>query len=152
MCTRKSIKSLFVYGTVLFLGSCVVRPTPASIQPIPEVFEAQITPDKKSPPDKTAQRGLASVYSDKFQGKKTASGKIFNQRLSTAAHRTLPFDTKVKVTNPETSLSIVVEINDRGPHVKGRIIDLSSSAAKKLGMKVKCTALVLVEVVETPAA
>lgn len=83
---------------------------------------------------KITENGKASYYADKFQGRKTASGEIFRQRRMTAAHKTLPFGTKVKVTNLSTGRTIKVRINDRGPFVAGRIIDLSKKAARKLGM------------------
>ncbi len=76
--------------------------------------------------------GIASFYADKFVGRTTASGEKYKHNKLTAAHKTLPFGTKVKVTNLSNKKSVVVIINDRGPFVKGRIIDLSKSAAKKL--------------------
>lgn len=80
----------------------------------------------------TTQTGLASFYSDKFEGKKTASGALYTASKMTAAHPTLPFGTTVKVTNISNAKSVVVIVNDRGPFVKGRIIDLSKAAAIKL--------------------
>jgi rare lipoprotein A len=74
------------------------------------------------------QSGKASFYSMKFQSKKTASGELYDNTKKTAAHKKLPFGTKVKVTNIKNRKSIIVKINDRGPFVKGRIIDLSGSA------------------------
>lgn len=79
------------------------------------------------------QCGGASWYGPGFHGKKTASGQKFNQNAMTAAHKSLPFGTVVKVTNERTGKSINVTINDRGPFHKGRIIDLSKAAATKLG-------------------
>ncbi len=79
------------------------------------------------------QCGGASWYGPGFHGKQTASGERFNQNAMTAAHKTLPLGTVVKVTNQRTGKSIEVKINDRGPFVKGRIIDLSKAAAAKLG-------------------
>lgn len=76
--------------------------------------------------------GLASYY---WQPQRVASGGMFNPNAMTAAHRTLPFGTKVQVTNASTGRSVTVTINDRGPFVKGRIIDLSSAAAGVIGMK-----------------
>ncbi len=76
--------------------------------------------------------GKASFYANKFIGRKTASGDIFRQNAKTAAHKKLPFGTKVKVTNIKNGNSVVVTINDRGPFVKGRIIDLSRSAFKAI--------------------
>ena len=80
------------------------------------------------------QQGKASYYADKFQGRKTASGEIFRQGRRTAAHKTLPFGTKVKVVNLKNGRTVRVRINDRGPFVQGRIIDLSKRSARKLGM------------------
>jgi rare lipoprotein A len=77
--------------------------------------------------------GNASWYGKKFQGKATASGEAFDMYALTAAHKSFPFNTKVKVTNLKNNHSVVVRINDRGPFVQGRIIDLSYAAAKKLG-------------------
>ena len=83
---------------------------------------------------KVTQAGEASYYADKFQGRKTANGEIFRQRKKTAAHQTLPFGTKVTVKNLSNGRKVKVRINDRGPFAKGRIIDLSKKAARKLGM------------------
>ena len=80
------------------------------------------------------QYGVASYYGPKFHGRKTANGEIFNMYKLTAAHRYYPFGTIVKVTNLSNGKSVIVRINDRGPFVRGRIIDLSYGAAKKLGM------------------
>jgi rare lipoprotein A len=90
--------------------------------------------------------GIASVYGDRMQGRPTSSGQPYDRDQLTAAHRTLPFGTRVKVTNLETSKSVVVRINDRGPHVAGRIIDVSASAAKRLGMPLHGLAKVRLEV------
>ncbi len=81
------------------------------------------------------QCGGASWYGPGFHGKKTASGQRFNENAMTAAHKTLPLGTVVKVTNQRTGKSIKVTINDRGPYAKGRIIDLSKAAAARLGTK-----------------
>lgn len=80
----------------------------------------------------TSQTGIASYY---WQPQRVASGGMFNPNAMTAAHRTLPFGTKVQVTNANNGRSVTVTINDRGPFVKGRIIDLSSAAAGVIGMK-----------------
>lgn len=77
--------------------------------------------------------GWASWYGRKFHGRKTASGERYNMNAMTAAHRTLPFGTKVRVTNLGNGRSVVVRVNDRGPFIKNRIIDLSRRAAGKLG-------------------
>ena len=80
------------------------------------------------------QIGKASWYGPKFHGKKTANGEIFNTNDFTAAHKTLPFGSIVKVISLENNKSIIVRINDRGPFAKNRIIDLSKAAAKQIGM------------------
>jgi len=79
------------------------------------------------------ETGKASFYADKYQSRKTANGERFDQSALTAAHKKLPFDTNVKVTNIENGKSIVVRINDRGPFIRGRVIDLSRSAFSKIG-------------------
>lgn len=81
----------------------------------------------------SSAKGKASFYADKYQGKMTASGELFKQEAKTAAHRKLPFGTRVKVTNIKNGESVVVRVNDRGPFVKGRIIDLSRSAFRTIG-------------------
>ncbi|MGO3344324.1 MAG: septal ring lytic transglycosylase RlpA family protein [Marinomonas sp.] len=78
------------------------------------------------------QSGQATYYAAKYQGRQTASGELFDQNANTAAHKRLPFGTKVKVTNVANGKSVVVRINDRGPFVSGRIIDLSKSAFKRI--------------------
>ena len=79
-------------------------------------------------------RGQASYYHKRFEGRRTASGQRYHDAELTAAHRTLPFGTKVRVTNTRNGRSIVVTINDRGPFRKGRIIDVSGAAARALGI------------------
>ncbi|MBA3649246.1 MAG: septal ring lytic transglycosylase RlpA family protein [Chitinophagales bacterium] len=91
------------------------------------------------------KNGIASYYANFFNGRKTANGEIFSNKTLTAAHRTLPFGTIVKVTNLENNRSIVVRINDRGPYFGGRIIDLSRAAADSLNILYQGWAKVLVE-------
>lgn len=79
-------------------------------------------------------KGLASYYAAKFHGRRTASGEKFNSKLFTAAHLTLPFGTLLKVTNPGNSKSVVVRVNDRGPYIRDRILDLSRAAADLIGI------------------
>jgi rare lipoprotein A len=78
------------------------------------------------------ESGMASFYGNEFQSRKTSNGEIFDQAKHTAAHRTLPFGTRLKVTNTQNSKTVVVKVNDRGPFAKGRILDLSSSAFKTI--------------------
>jgi len=80
------------------------------------------------------ESGKASFYADKYEGRKTASGDVFRQKRMTAAHKTLPFGSKVKVTNLANGQTVRVVINDRGPFVAGRIIDLSKGAAQEIDM------------------
>lgn len=94
---------------------------------------------------KYAATGHASYYAAKFDGRKTANGEIFSNKKLTAAHRTLPFGTIVKVTNVKNNKSVVVRINDRGPYAKNRIIDLSHAAADSLGIIHAGWAMVKVE-------
>ena len=91
------------------------------------------------------ERGVASWYGPNFDGKKTANGEIFNMNLLTAAHKTLQLPSLVKVTNIENNRSLILRVNDRGPFVKNRIIDVSKKAASILGFQKKGTANVIVE-------
>ncbi|MFQ5683741.1 MAG: septal ring lytic transglycosylase RlpA family protein [Candidatus Binatia bacterium] len=104
-----------------------------------------------SPPSEAERRptqtGIASWYGPAFHGRTTASGAIYDQNKLTAAHQTLPLGSQVMVTNLDNGRSIVVTINDRGPFVKGRIIDLSRAAARALDMIARGTVPVRVEVI-----
>jgi len=97
-----------------------------------------------------SESGMASWYGAPYHGQRSASGEIYDQEKLTAAHRTLPFGTRVRVRRPDRGGSVVVRINDRGPFVKSRVIDLSHAAAVQLGMTDGGVALVILEVVETP--
>lgn len=94
------------------------------------------------------QSGKASFYADKFEGHPTASGEKYKHSKLTAAHKTLPFGTQVRVTNTANGKTVVVIINDRGPYVDGRIIDLSKSAAEKLDFIQQGLAEVTIEVID----
>ena len=96
----------------------------------------------------TSETGLASYYSDKFEGKTTASGEVYSSSKMTAAHRSLPFGTRVKVTNSANDRSVIVIVNDRGPFVKDRIIDLSKGAAVKLGYIEEGVAKVKIDILD----
>jgi rare lipoprotein A len=110
----------------------VVQPRPVTIRP------------------ERAEVGQASWYGPKFHGRKTASGEIFDQSEYTAAHPKLPLGSRVRVINLENDKSVEVEINDRGPFVPGRIIDLSRAAARALGMLEDGITQVRVELLELP--
>jgi rare lipoprotein A len=103
------------------------------------------TPDGKA---LLTLEGVASYYADEFHGRLTSNGETYDMHGLTAAHRTLPFGTKVRVTNLENGRSVVVRINDRGPFKEGRIIDLTLGAAKELDMIRNGTAKVRLEVLE----
>lgn len=94
------------------------------------------------------QTGKASFYADKFEGSPTASGEKYKHSKLTAAHKTLPFGTKVRVTNIANNQTVEVVINDRGPYVDGRVIDLSRSAAQQLGFINQGLAEVQIEVID----
>jgi len=94
------------------------------------------------------EEGMASYYADEFNGRKTSNGEIFDMNKLTAAHKSLPFNSVVKVTNMDNGRSVIVRVNDRGPFVEGRIIDLSLAGAKAIGMIGTGTARVSLEVLE----
>lgn len=125
-------------------------PLESSAAPIilrsPETQEASPPATLPTPvPSTIIETGLASWYGAKHHGKRTASGEIFDQKKFTAAHRTLPWGSIVKVTNLDNGKSVEVRINDRGPFTKGRIIDLSRAAARAVGMLESGVSLVRME-------
>jgi rare lipoprotein A len=115
---RKERESVLKHCTVLSVTACVT----ASL-----AFFSWLTPVSA-----TEQRGIASIYSTD-SGNKTASGQKLNPEALTAAHRSLPFGTKVRVTNKQNGRSVVVTINDRGPFIRGRVIDLTPAGGRALG-------------------
>ncbi|MCS7068403.1 MAG: septal ring lytic transglycosylase RlpA family protein [Meiothermus sp.] len=131
----------------------LLEPEPAApvAEAMPWVFiRPPRAPEAPSPPAAAvrAQRGWASWYGPRFHGRRTANGERFNKFHLTAAHRTLPFNTRVRVTNLQNGRSIVVRINDRGPYIRGRIIDLSYAAARRLGMHRQGIIQVKVEILD----
>lgn len=108
-----------VLSQIVFLSACTRK--------------EEILPPPPPPTPTPTAHGTASFYSDEFQGKTTASGETFDQNLLTAAHKSYPFGTLLKVTNKKNHKSVIVRVNDRGPFIKGRVIDLSEAAAKQLG-------------------
>ena len=114
-------------------------PTHTLPREIPPIAKIPSPPETEQAPPATSQptmmeTGVASWYGPKFHGKLTASGEVFNQEKFTAAHRTLPWGSRVRVTNLANGKSVEVRINDRGPFGKGRIIDVSRAAARVLGI------------------
>jgi rare lipoprotein A len=121
-------------------GPKEAAPAPLPRTPAPQTQE--VAPSGKRA---TIQIGTASWYGPGFHGRETASGETFNQHALTAAHRTLPLGTEATVTNLETGQSVQVKINDRGPYVPGRHLDLSQAAAKQIGLTKKGVAKVKIE-------
>jgi rare lipoprotein A len=117
---------------VSVLAACAM-PSPPPPPPLPAAAPAFV------------EYGLASWYGPGFQHHRTAAGERFNTNRLTAAHRTLPLNSVVKVTNLDNGRSVTVRINDRGPYFRGRIIDLSAAAARALGMKQNGLAQVRIE-------
>jgi rare lipoprotein A len=110
---------------VVSLGASAFAAPPAASPPSPP------TPAAAAAAEET---GLVAVYSDRLNHHKTASGKVYDRTELTAAHKTLPFGTRVKVTNTRNGKSVVLTITDRGPREAGRILDISPAAAHELGM------------------
>jgi rare lipoprotein A len=107
-----------------------------------------VQPDNPREFKTPSEIGVASYYADRYHGRKTASGETFDMHALTAAHPTYRFGTRVKVTHLESQRSVVVRINDRGPFVKGRVIDLSLAAAEQLQMVRSGVAQVKLEILE----
>ncbi|HXR86665.1 MAG TPA: septal ring lytic transglycosylase RlpA family protein [Stellaceae bacterium] len=109
-------------------------------------------PPAPPPAPSFSQVGVASYYAAKFEDRKTADGERFKSTGMTAAHRTLPLGTMVRVTNLENQRSVIVRINDRGPFMRKRIIDLSPAAARALGIRNQGLMRVRIELVSEQAA
>ena len=146
--------SIVVIGTLLFfIIACTTTHEPPPKRPsgYPKPYKVfgkwyQPLPDSKG----FRQRGIASWYGKDFHGKKTSNGEIYNMYAMTAAHKTLPLGTFVRVHNLENNREVEVRVNDRGPFVRGRIIDLSYTAAKDIGIVGPGTARVEVVALGTP--
>lgn len=122
-------------------GSLERASSAAVTELVPHLPAADVTappleavPAPSAPEETALGRGSASYYAAKFDGRRTASGERFDNSAMTAAHRTLPFGSRVRVTNPANGRSVVVRINDRGPFTRGRMIDVSRAAADALGL------------------
>ena len=96
----------------------------------------------------SSNRGVATYYSDLFQGRRTASGELYDKTKLTAAHRTLPLGTKIKITRTDNQKSVIVRINDRGPYSQSRVLDISKAAAEKIGLLRVGKATVTIEVID----
>lgn len=123
-----------------------LQPSVEVTAPAP-VFEPAV--EAPSAPQETALgRGSASYYAAKFHGRRTASGETFDNSDMTAAHRTLPFGSLVRVSNPANGKTVVVRINDRGPFTPGRMLDVSRAAADELGLIARGHAVVELALIE----
>ena len=109
-------------------------PRPDLALPESAVDLSAIEPEIEAPAFRSLGTGTASFYGRRFHGRRTANGERFDMNALTAAHRTLPFGSMVRVTNPSNGRSVTVRINDRGPFSRGRVIDVSRAAAKELGL------------------
>ena len=145
---------LLISAFIYFLSGCAATYDPPPKQPAgyPKPYKVfgkwyQPLPDSKG----FRQRGIASWYGKDFHGKKTSNGEIYDMYAMTAAHKTLPLGTYVRVHNLANNRKLEVRINDRGPFVRGRIIDLSYTAAKDIGIVGPGTARVEVVALGTPA-
>ena len=148
-CARSSVVARHSESVVVSRSAALQRERPASVAMIRPVAVTS-TPAPFVPPRTTAgvpaaSQGLASFYTE---GTRTANGEKFNTYEMTAAHPTLPFGTRLRVTNVATGRSVTVRVNDRGPYVPGRIVDVSYSAAESLGMVGRGVAKVKLDVVQ----
>lgn len=149
--SKKWIVVLFmVAATCLVVTGCGTRQTPVRKPGTPKPYKVwgkwyHPIPDARG----FSQKGIASWYGKKFHGRKTSNGETYNMYAETAAHKTLPFGTVVRVENLDNGKETVVRINDRGPFVSGRIIDLSYKAGKKVGIDITGTARVRITALES---
>ncbi|MGH7000604.1 MAG: septal ring lytic transglycosylase RlpA family protein, partial [Stellaceae bacterium] len=145
MSNRRGV--IAVFAGAAFLAACHSLPVPST--PIPSAPTESSTENGRPA---FTQVGLASWYGPHFDGKRTADGERFDRNALTAAHRTLPLNSYVRVTNLANNRSVIVRINDRGPYVGNRIIDLSARAARDLGIRSGGVARVRIELVTVSEA
>lgn len=166
------MKRLLLTCLLLLLAGCSHKPAKVAVAPAPPVEqpapggtppeeagapttersrtpEIEVTPNAKP---LLVETGIASWYGAPYHNRRGSNGEIYDMHAMTAAHRTLPLGSIVRVTNLSSGKSAVVRITDRGPFIEGRIIDLSQAAAKQIGLIQKGTTEVRVEVLKTPAA
>ncbi len=118
-----AVRSLIALALVAALAGCASGPPRSSGD------DAGVVSDGRE-----IERGIASWYGAQHHGRRTASGEVFDMNALTAAHKTLPFGTRVRVLNPASGQAVVVRINDRGPFAPGRVIDLSRAGAERIGL------------------
>tara|TARA_B110000116_G_scaffold263184_1_gene269364 strand:- start:607 stop:1038 length:432 start_codon:yes stop_codon:yes gene_type:complete len=133
---------------LLFLISCTVSPRYNANSNSSSSSKVTKSTYKKSNAKTETLRGISSWYGPNFHGKLTANGEIYDMYGTTAAHKSLPLNTIVRVTNLENGHSIILKINDRGPYVGNRILDCSFGAAKKLGFDKQGTTSVEIDIIE----
>jgi len=159
-----------------FLASCSHKPARVAVAPAPPVDQAEQPAPEGTPPEVAEEKqtnsaesstnpeveispdnkpvqietGIASWYGAPYHNRRGSNGEVYDMNAMTAAHRTLPLGSIVRVTNTQSGKSAVVRITDRGPFIEGRIIDLSQAAAKQIGLVQKGTGRVRVEVLKTP--
>jgi rare lipoprotein A len=139
---RQTFKFPSASATAILLVLVALRPaTCGAAEPVFQ-SETPATTAVSGSSGMLASEGRASYYSQRFHGKRTASGERFSVQDFTAAHRTLPFGTTVRVTNLDNGRAVIVRINDRGPYLRSRIIDVSPAAARELGLLGRGTASV----------
>ena len=146
---------------LLLLSACGHKRVSESIPSAPPVAGNETSAQSPSAPEVIdvpadakpllVENGIASWYGAPYHNRRASNGEIYNMHAMTAAHRTLPLGSVVRVTNPANQESVMVRITDRGPFIAGRIIDLSQAAARQIGLIQKGTAEVRVEVLKTPA-
>jgi len=153
---RKLKYLITIIFIVSVLGVLQIDETNARIshETLIDASAMELNIDKEKPVLQITKKGTmrASWYGPKFHGKLAANGEVYDQMAMTAAHKTLPFGTMLKLTNPSNGKSCIVRINDRGPYVKGRNIDLSKAAAIALGTLKKGVVDVEVEQISTVAS
>ena len=128
------LRSSLIAALLLALAACASRPLPPGEDWKEGEGESQQQGGPAAHEAREIGRGLASWYGHPHHGRRTANGERFDKDALTAAHKTLPFGTRVRVQNPATGQAVVVRINDRGPFTPGRVIDLSEAAAERIGL------------------
>jgi rare lipoprotein A len=156
---------ILVVALVVMLIGCAHKPVSVVLPPAPSVEPRPAEQSGEAKPPEISgeateiaseakpllvETGIASWYGAPYHNRRGSNGEIYDMLAMTAAHRTLPLGSMVRVTNPETGAFAIVRITDRGPFIEGRIIDLSQAAAKKIGLVQKGTAKVRLEVLKTP--
>ena len=151
-CNRRLIQPLCWIAATLLLGCSAAPRFSERTESHAGDHKTSAAPEQPNPQNAgkilLTLEGVASYYGQDFHGKQTSNGDVFDMNARTAAHRTFPFGTKVRVTNLENNKIVIVRVNDRGPFKEGRIMDLSMGAAKEIDLIRSGTAHVRLEVLE----